>query len=143
MTLPLFLHLFFLGIWLGCVAVEAVVELPGVKDPKHQSLATRLHDTIDRWVELPTFTVVLVTGFLMFDLQRFHGWYAAKVTLGLLAILVNIYCVLEVFRRRRELAANNLAAVSRHSRRIYGCFIVGVPIGLAALAIGLHRLGFF
>lgn len=139
MGLLLFLHIFSIGIWFGCVAVEAVLE----RGPWASQVAPQMHYAIDRWVEIPAFSVVLLTGLWMFDLSRFHGLYAVKVICGLLAVGVNIYCLIPVTRRKYAANLGNKAEVRKQTRQIYLTLLIGFPAAAIALAIGLHFLGIY
>jgi len=135
----LFLHIFSIGIWFGCVAVEAILE----RGPWASQIAPQMHYAIDRWVEIPAFTTVLITGLWMFDLSRFHGLYAVKIICGLLAVGVNIYCVIPVSRRRFAADSGNKTEVRKQTRQIYFTLLIGLPAAAIALGIGLHLLGIY
>lgn len=135
----LFLHLLFVGVWIGCVMVETVIE----RSLWSRKIAPQLHYVIDRWVEIPAFSIVLITGFWMFELDRFRGWYAVKVVCGSIAVATNIYCVLPVTRRRAAAESENKTEVRRYSRQIYYTLLVGLPAALIALGIGIHLLVIF
>ncbi len=53
MSVWLIIHLLVAGLWLGCVLVEVAFERALVAQGQWRLLA-RLHDRVDRWVELPT-----------------------------------------------------------------------------------------
>lgn len=131
----LFIHLFSLGIWLGCVMAETVIEIAGKKNPLHQNTVALLHVWIDRWVEIPAFIAVLASGLALFKPEKFHGIYAAKIIFGLIAIAINIYCAWWVRHRARH--PDRFVS---DSRQIYATFFLGIPAGLAALALGLRML---
>ncbi|MDH4199815.1 MAG: hypothetical protein OEV66_05465 [Spirochaetia bacterium] len=90
MDLLHFTHIFFVGSWLGTVAVEAVIEWRAAKDQKIQVLG-RWHYYIDLFVEIPTFTIVLFTGILLtLKIPFFDTIIVSKIILGLIPVFVNI-----------------------------------------------------
>jgi len=97
----LFLHIIAVGIWLGVVLAEFVIEFDGMKDDASLIKASKLHFATDMWIEVPAFTTVLVTGLLMLDVNALEGSLFYKVVFGLLAIVFNTICVVAVVRRRR------------------------------------------
>lgn len=139
MSLVLFLHIFFIGIWFGCVAVEMVIE----RGRWASKIAPQLHYAVDRCVEIPAFSIVLITGLILFDAQKFGGLYAIKVVCGLIAVGINAYCFLPVSRRKVADDAGDREQIRKHSRRIYETLLVGLPAALIALGIGLHFLGIY
>jgi putative copper export protein len=141
MSPALFLHLLLLGVWLGCLAVEGVIELAGKRDPLALPIAARLHRTIDLWVEIPAFSGVLVTGLLLLPRAPWSDLLAVKIALGCFAIAVNVACVVPVMRRRAAAERSDGEAMQRQSRWIYLAFVVGLPAGIAAFAIGVRMLG--
>lgn len=137
MPVALVVHLLALGAWLGCVSVEAVIELGARRAGPIRNVAAALHRRIDLFVEIPTFTAVLASGMWMLEPARLgDASYFAKIWLGCAAVLVNALCVVPVLRRARDAPA----AFDRHARWIWIAFATGVPAGLGALALGL-RLG--
>ena len=141
MQLTLFVHLFVLGLWLGCVMVELVLELMGRTAPALGDSAARVHKVIDRFIEIPAFTIVLVTGIMMikWDMTEFTYWL--KIGLGLFTIAINAACVVPVLRRVTALDRGDRAASERQTRRIFVYFGIGLVTGLGALAIGVIRMG--
>jgi len=121
------------------VAVEAIIE----RGPWASQVAPLMHAVIDRWIEIPAFSVVLVTGLCMFQATRFHGLYAAKVICGLIAVGVNIYCVFPVIRRKQANDLGNKNEIRQYSRQIYITLLIGLPAAFIALGIGLHFLGIY
>lgn len=137
-----FIHLFFVGCWLGTVCVEGVVEWRAAKDDK-LSIIGSWHYYIDIFVEIPTFTIVLITGtILTARLPEISGLSLLKITLGLIPVIVNIWCVWPVMMRKKYLGAGknteqNKKKIEHYSRQIYLAFAIGSPFGVAALIIGL------
>jgi len=133
-------HVFALGVWMGCVTIEAILEALAHRDPALGAAVARMHFWIDMLVEVPTFTLVALSGAVMLRLELLHGAYALMVIVGSVAIAVNLWCVLPVVRRKSAADSNDAAGLDVQSRRIYRAFAVGVPLGLMALLAGLlHR----
>lgn len=145
MTALQFIHVFAVAFWLGCVAVEVVVEQVGLRRAELRASVPQFHFYVDRFVEIPAFTTVLLTGVWMFDAARFGSdWvYAAKVICGLLAIGANVYSIYPVIMRKRAADAGDKAAVRHYGKLIDMTVPVGVPAALIALGIGLHWAGFY
>lgn len=101
MSLILIIHLIALGIWIGVVGAEFVIEFDGMKNDESYIKASKMHYITDIWVEIPAFTTVLVTGLLMLNESHLAGVFLYKVIFALLAIIFNIVCVYAVFKRRK------------------------------------------
>lgn len=141
MSPVLLLHIFAIAFWFGLIAVETAIELQnGRRSPEADYAIAHYHYLIDTRLEIPTILVVLATGALLFDANRFGGLYAVKVIGGVVAMLANIVCVVPVFLRKRAAEHENYAAVQAHTRLIV-LTIIGLPGGLTALAIGMYWLG--
>ena len=145
MSTLVFIHVFAVAFWLGCVATEIVVEQVGLRTAALRPAVPQFHFYIDRFVEIPAFTTVLVTGLLMFEPARFLGdWvYATKVICGLLAVGANVVSVYPVVMRKRMADAGDSAGVRRYGKMIDMTVPVGLPAAVVALAIGLHWLGLY
>lgn len=140
-----FIHVFAVAFWLGCVATEIVIEQIGLRTAALRPSVPQFHFYIDRFVEIPAFSTVLVTGVLMFEATRFSAdWvYATKILCGLLAVGANIVSVYPVIMRKRMADAGDSAGVRRYGRMIDLTVPVGVPAAVVALGIGLHWLGLY
>ena len=99
------LHLALVGLWLGCVLTEALFEraLLG-KGRDKELILTALHKRVDVWIEIPTFTLVVVTGMLLMPQASIGMVLKAKLVFALLAVATNVFCVHLVFKRH-QLAA--------------------------------------
>lgn len=126
------LHVLALGLWGGCVAVEMLLESSARSDPRLRAQVARYHDAIDRFIEIPILIAVLVTGLLLLQLERLHGWYLVLVVSGSTAVLINLLCVIPVVRRKRAVDAGEMSRVDAESRWIFRAFWTGAPA--AALA---------
>ena len=111
MSLILIIHLIALGIWIGVVGAEFAIEFDGMKDDESYIRASKLHYITDIWVEIPAFTMVLVTGLLMVNESHLSGVFLFKVIFALLAIIFNLICVYAVFKRRKFALSSNLAGM--------------------------------
>ena len=132
MNLNAFLHVFVLGLWGGCVAVEMLLEISARSDPRLRVQVARYHDTIDRFIEIPILIAVLVTGLLLLHWELLQGWYLVLVVSGSTAVLINFLCVIPVVRRKRAADAGDMSRVDTDSRWILRAFWTGSPA--AALA---------
>ena len=57
------LHLALVGLWLGCVLTEALFERALLGKGRDKKLIlTALHKRVDMFIEIPAFTLVVVTG---------------------------------------------------------------------------------
>lgn len=131
-------HLFALGVWLGLVLAEGVVEWTGRAGDREAAAAARAHLWIDRLFELPVLLAVLATGAALVLRTPMTPLLAVKIALGLAAIGVNLWCALVVLRRARLPAETPEAA--RQSRIVEMTFKLGTPPALAALYLGLRML---
>lgn len=141
MLLPV--HLAFAGIWLGCVLTETLFEraLLG-KGREQEMILVDLHKRVDLIVEIPAFTVVLLTGIMLLPDAGKNGLLLLKIILGVIAIITNIYCVLLVFRRARAAHAGQWGEFTHldHRQHIYGAIVLLTVI--ASLAIGSYTYAY-
>jgi len=138
MRLILFIHVLAAGFWLGCVAVEVVLERSrGGRDIAKKRLVADYHATVDQWIEIPTFMVLLVTGAMLIDVERLGGWYLLKVICGTSVVVLNAWCAV-IVRQRRRLPDDErfLATYRRMSRRIDLSGYLGIPLAVAAVCLG-------
>lgn len=99
MKFALFLHLACISAWLGCILVEGVYEHSIDKSPEMRTFIADLHSNTDKYVEIPTFTGVFLTGLYMLPQVEITQLLLVKIGFGLLAILFNVICVGLVARR--------------------------------------------
>lgn len=107
MSFLLTLHLLSIGIWMGVVGAEFVIEFDGMKSREARLRASRLHYLTDIFIEVPAFTVALVTGLLMLEVTHLSGLFLVKLIFGILAIGFNAICVLAVFKRYKYAQQND------------------------------------
>jgi len=130
-------HLFALGMWGGLVAAEGVVELAPRNDEERR-LAARLHYWMDLLIELPILAAVVTTGAMLLG----SAWPPSplvwvKIGAGLLAVAANLWCVVHVIVRYRQLG--DAGALRRHGRLVRLTATVGLPSAALALFLGLSH----
>ncbi|KVQ34581.1 hypothetical protein [Burkholderia ubonensis] len=136
MKLVLFLHLVFVAAWMSCVIVEGIFEHAIDRSSEQRSFISNLHWATDKYVEIPAFTIVLVTGAILLAHRTPTPLLLTKVAFGTLAIALNAVCVWIVVRRRHYAARDDHAAwerIDRVQHKLGG--IVAIAM-LAALGIG-------
>ncbi len=131
------LHLIALGVWIGVVGAEFVIEFYGLKDDESLRTAAELHYKTDMWVEIPAFMTVLVTGLLMLGENHLGGLFLLKLVFALLAIFFNCVCVYAVFKRRTSLRSGDTEGLRTADRamKLGGAII---PTFLVAFSLGLY-----
>jgi hypothetical protein len=112
MTELLALHLIAVGIWVGVVAAEFFIEIDGMKDDASQIKASKMHFLTDIWIEIPAFSIVLVTGILMLEPDHMEGLLFYKVVFGFLAVIFNLVCVIAVIKRRKFSMTADIAGMN-------------------------------
>lgn len=130
------LHLFAVAFWLGVVAVEYLLEKSRAQSRAQGFTVAQLHRRIDLFFELPAFSLVLVSGLMLFEPDRFDGIYSLKIVAGLVAVLGNALCLVPVLQRRTAAATDDLGGVIRLSRQIDLIALMSIPAGLVALVCG-------
>ena len=137
MTMLLTLHLLALGIWIGVVSAEFVIEFDGMKNDESYISASKLHYATDIWIEIPAFMTVLITGLLMLNGGHLSGLFLYKVIFGLLAVTFNIVCVYAVFKRRRYAISGDIEGMKSVDpvMKLGGAII---PAFLIAFALGMY-----
>jgi putative copper export protein len=140
MNAVLFVHLIAIGIWAGCVATEAVLEIALEKAPPKESGLAAIHAKIDRFVEIPAIIVALLTGGHMLHAASWDNLLLAKVSLGASAVVLNSIAAFTVHRRLQCLVANDMQGYDRfnrwHERIGIGCVVSIV----GAIAVGGYRI---
>lgn len=106
MLLPL--HLALVGLWLGCVLTEALFEraLLG-KGRDKELILTALHKRVDVFIEIPAFTLVVITGMLLMPQAPMGVVFVTKLVFALLAVATNVFCVHLVFERHQLATLSN------------------------------------
>jgi len=130
-------HLIGVGIWMGCVAVEALLEARrGSSDQQHLDMAA-LHLKIDLLVEVPALVLVVYTGSAMLAGTPLTLLLVAKLVCAFLAVLFNAVCVWIVIKRSLA-AKTGIEAVQAESERLDKLGPLLLPAWLGALAIGAY-----
>lgn len=113
MSLALFLHLFCIAAWTGCILVEALYEHSIDPSPAMRRFVSELHWRTDKYIEIPALLGVLLTGGAMLHSAAMTPLLWTKVALGLMAILFNAICVGLVVQRLRTARAGEFDAWQR------------------------------
>lgn len=134
------IHLIMLALWGGVVATEAVIEILPFRCRELHPAAIRFHFWIDLLVELPLVLAVIATGAaLAFAIDPLTPLHLVKITLGGLAVAINLFCILVVVKRGRQLS---LQADGEHlwraSRTVLACFAGGLLCAAGAAVLGFR-----
>jgi putative copper export protein len=132
--LLLFLHLMFVATWLGCVLTEALFEHSIEPDWEMRSFIARLHWSIDKYVEIPSFIGVLITGVALLFTTAVTPLLIVKIAFGLLAIVSNALCVLLVAKRLAAVRANDVRRYEQldHWQHKWGALVLlGIVVAMA------------
>jgi hypothetical protein len=116
-----------------------VLERSRAESKSHGFSVARNHFWIDILLELPAAIVVLATGLAMLSDTQLAPLLIIKLVAGLIAVSLNVACVVPVVMRKRAADAADLSNVIRYSRMIDGLSAVGLPAFVVALATGLFR----
>ena len=76
-----------------------------------------LHKRVDVFIEIPAFTLVVVTGMLLMPQAPMGMVFVAKLVFALLAVAANVFCVQLVFKRHQLSAAGVLSWQHRTGQR--------------------------
>lgn len=140
MTAILFIHLIAIGIWAGCVATEAVLEIALAKVPPLESGLASIHSRIDRFVEVPAIIVAVGTGGSMLHHAAWDHLLSIKVSLGVAAVVLNSIAAYTVHRRLQCLNAKDMAGYTAfnrwHERIGIGC-VISIS---GAIVVGGYRI---
>jgi len=119
------------------VAVETLLERSPRKLPAMKTLVPQLHYWIDLYIEIPILIGILLSGLMMLQEQHFEVLFVVKILAGLLAIGVNLWCVIPVVKRKKAADSNDSEQVRKYSRQILLATQIGFPAAMLALCIGL------
>ena len=112
------LHLLAVGIWIGCIAVETMVEVSSDYGDEQPFPPAKLHKAIDLYMELPVLALLFTGGFLLIDWSTSGDLLLVKVLCGTGAILANLGCAVVVLRRKRSAALRDGDAVAIRNRHL-------------------------
>ena len=132
------LHIVFASAWIGLIAGEVVIELMA-EDRSTRIFVAKAHRLMDLYIEGPLVFLTLVTGSLL--LYRIWPDVSSlgifKISLGLLAILSNFFCIRwVVLRASAEADADFQKWANRVNYTKYT-----IPLAIAALVIGIIKSG--
>lgn len=97
----LLIHILFVGIWVGCVLTEALFERALLhKGRDKEKILADLHWKVDLFIEIPAFIIVAISGIFLIQSNFIQPIIIAKIIAGLIAILINIFCVKLVYDRK-------------------------------------------
>ncbi len=133
----LLLHLIGIGAWMGCVAVEVLIEVRRSRSAELHLDAAALHAQIDLFVEVPALLLVACTGAAMLVSSELTLLLVVKVFFASVAIASNAACVWIVIKRKRAISSG-IEAVAEESARMDK---MGLPLlgsWCAALGIGAY-----
>lgn len=133
--LAIFLHLVSVALWIGCVVVEGIYEHSIDQSTTMRNFISKLHWNTDKYVEIPAFMVVLLTGGYMLMGRSVTPLLAAKVGFGTLAIFLNAVCVWQVSKRLRLANAGDYAdweRVDRVQHKLGGLVAVTMVLALVS-----------
>lgn len=126
------LHLFAIAFWLGVVSVEFAFERARIG----KTNVIRLHKTVDRYIELPSMIVVLITGLLLWHQTSWSLEYLPKVLAGLGAVIANVLCYYFVETRQDD--SENF---KNHSHWLFKLTVFGLLCFVVALVLGAQHAG--
>jgi len=92
------IHIIAISFWLGVVSVEVIFERARID----KSSIVLLHQLTDRFVELPTISVVFISGMLLWSRASWSLEFLPKVLFGICAIALNVICYYFVEKRTTE-----------------------------------------
>jgi uncharacterized membrane protein len=138
-TILLPLHLVFIGLWLGCVLTEALFERALLGQGRDKELVlTALHKRVDLFIEIPAFTLVVLTGCALLTSAPQSAVFHLKLAFASVAVIANVYCVHLVFKRDRLARSSDWNAFEAidHLQHKMGAVVLLAIIG--ALGLGLY-----
>lgn len=129
------LHAATVCTWMGVVAAECVLELRK-NDAESRRFIAAVHAWIDILFEGPLVALVVITGAMLLASHWPAPLLLAKVGAGLVAVLVNLYCIVLVRRRAKATDDARVLALTQQIR-LTG---LAIPFGGFALVVGFGYL---
>jgi hypothetical protein len=130
------IHFFAVSFWLGLLAAESVLELVGRRGVDHT--IARVHRWIDLLCEGPAVIAIFITGgLLLARVSPAPPLLLVKISLGSIALVINLYCIGVVLARARERDDTRFQRLAARVRMTG----YAIPLGLIAFAIGLGLNG--
>lgn len=102
-------------------------------------LLADLHKRVDLFNEVPAFLAVFASGALLYEGARMTPFLFAKLGFGLLAIVINIYCVWLVVRRATAAHQGRWEQFAQLDHRQHQFGAVVLVALLLALALGSYH----
>jgi hypothetical protein len=133
----LLLHLVGIGVWMGCVAVEILIEVRRSNSTEQHFDTAALHQQIDLLVEVPALLLVACTGVAMLMEAKLTALLIIKVVFAVVAIISNAVCVWIVFKRQQATKIG-IEAVNAESERMNKMGIPLLSSWFLTLAIGAY-----
>ena len=133
-------HLVVLALWGGVVATEAVVEVYPFRCRELHPAAIRFHFWIDLLVELPLVLAVIATGVtLAITIDLLTPLHLVKIGCGVGAVAINLYCIVVVVQRGRQLQAEP-DPEALFARKYFNnfCLAFGLLCAAAAAVMGFR-----
>lgn len=131
------LHACAVSFWFGVIGAEFVIERSRAHSQPHGYAVADNHFWIDVLLEVPVALIVLITGLMVLQDAQLTPWLIVKVSVGLIAVAVNMLCLAPVIQRRAAAQAERLDDVIRYSRIIDRLTLLGLPAGAVALILGV------
>jgi hypothetical protein len=135
------LHLALVGLWLGCVLTVALFEraLLG-KGRDKELILSALHKRVDMFIEIPAFTLVVVTGLLLMPHAPMGMGFVAKLVFAMVAIAANVFCVHLVFKRHQLAASGDWTGfeATDHLQHKWGAVVLIGILGAGVLGLLQH-----
>jgi len=132
-------HLILLSIWGGIVVTEGVLELLPFLKKDLLKPTVIFHYYIDILLELPVIILVIATGIINLFFVPLTTLQLIKVGAAAVAITANLYCIVLVISRYRDLrtGAINKILIEKH-QKIIKCAAIGLPFAAAAAILGFY-----
>lgn len=131
------LHIMAIGIWVGCILTEGVMEASREKDLRHHKEISSIHTKIDKFVEGPALIVLFVTGLMLFSQGEHSNIIRVKAVIGMVAIALNCVCFYLIAKRDRLFVAGHdeqAIKMAKIQDSVGGLMILCI---IAAMTIGL------
>lgn len=100
-------HVVAIGIWIGCILTEGVMEASRDNSLAHHKAIANIHTKIDKFIEGPALVAVLITGVILFGQGDQPQMIKIKAAIGLLAIALNAVCIYLIRKRDRLFVAGD------------------------------------
>lgn len=136
----LVVHILAVGAWFGCVATEVAFERTMGSSEADRLRISTLHDLVDRYVEAPAFIIAALSGAVLSFNTIWTAGLVAKIGVGLVAVVANVWCMKLVFDRARaakEGRFEDWVAIDHAQHKWGGVVALGLVV---TIAIGILRV---